>query len=78
MGNRAVITTQKDLDTHGVGVYLHWNGGYDSVKPLLDYCQMRGFAPPDRSDYGYARLVQSFLSLPFHSSKGCLRISLSF
>ena len=58
MGNRAVITTQKDLDTHGVGMYLHWNGGYDSVKPLLDYCQMRGFAAPDRSDYGYARMAQ--------------------
>lgn len=58
MGNRAVITTKKDLDAHGVGVYLHWNGGYDSVKPLLDYCRMRGFRSPSMSDYGYARMVQ--------------------
>ncbi len=58
MGNRAVITTQKDLDNKGIGVYLHWNGGYDSVKPMLDYCKMRGFRSPDESDYGYARMVQ--------------------
>ena len=25
MGNRAVIT--KDRDINGIGVYLHWNGG---------------------------------------------------
>lgn len=57
MGNRAVITTQQDLDNHGVGVYLHWNGGMDSVLPLLTYCRLRGFRGlPD--DYGYARLVQ--------------------
>ena len=32
MGNRAVIT--KDRDLNGIGVYLHWNGGRDSVKVL--------------------------------------------
>ena len=30
MGNRAVITTRKDLKD--IGVYLHWNGGRDSVE----------------------------------------------
>ena len=57
MGNRAVITTQEDLDNHGIGMYLHWNGGRDSVGPLLEYCNLRGFrAPPD--EYGYARMAQ--------------------
>lgn len=57
MGNRAVITTRQDLDHHGVGVYLHWNGGRDSVAPLLEYCRLRGFRGlPD--DYGYARMAQ--------------------
>ena len=69
MGNRAVITTQKDLDSHGVGVYLHWNGGYDSVKPLLDYCRMRGFRSPDKDDYGYARMVQVMAN--FLGGDGC-------
>lgn len=36
MGNRAFIT-HKDAQN---GVYLHWNGGLDSVKPLLDYCKL--------------------------------------
>ena len=36
MGNRAFIA-HKDAP---VGVYLHWNGGTDTVKPLLDYCRL--------------------------------------
>lgn len=57
MGNRAVITTAQDLDSHGIGMYLHWNGGRDSVAPLLEYCRLRGFRGlPD--DYGYARMAQ--------------------
>ena len=35
MGNRAIITTQKDFDNNGIGVYLHWNGGRDSVQAFL-------------------------------------------
>ena len=38
MGNRAVITTEKNFENNGVGVYLHWNGGYDSVSAFLKYC----------------------------------------
>lgn len=33
MGNRAVITTLGNPN----GVYLHWNGGRDSVAPLAFY-----------------------------------------
>ncbi|MBO4568574.1 MAG: hypothetical protein J5674_01105 [Candidatus Methanomethylophilaceae archaeon] len=58
MGNRAVITTRNDLENDGIGLYMHWNGGYDSVRPILDYCKIRGFRTPDESDYGYARLAQ--------------------
>lgn len=57
MGNRGVITTRQDLAEDGVGLYLHWNGGRDSVEAFLDYCRLRGFRGlPD--DYGYARLAQ--------------------
>lgn len=58
MGNRAVITTQKDLDNGGIGVYLHWNGGYDSVSAFLKYCELREFRPPETDCYGWARLCQ--------------------
>lgn len=54
MGNRAVITTErKDL-----GVYLHWNGGRDSVEAFLKYCELKGYASPERDTYGWARLCQ--------------------
>lgn len=59
MGNRAVITTPEDFKSEkGVGVYLHWNGGRDSVVPFLRYCKMRGFRCPENDIYGWARLVQ--------------------
>ena len=58
MGNRAVITTKENFVNNGVGVYLHWNGGRDSVEGFLKYCELRGFRDPDKDDYGWARLVQ--------------------
>lgn len=54
MGNRAVITTRKDLK--GIGVYLHWNGGRDSVSAFITYCKLKGFRPPERDNYGWAYL----------------------
>lgn len=58
MGNRAVITTEKNMQENGVGVYLHWNGGRDSVEPFLAYCSMKGYREPDIDCYGWARLCQ--------------------
>lgn len=54
MGNRAVITTRE----HEVGVYLHWNGGRDTIEPLLRYCELQGYRPPSSDDYGWARICQ--------------------
>lgn len=61
MGNRAVITASKALDVSGssdIGVYLHWNGGRDSVEAFLTYCKIKGYRPPDSDNYGWARLCQ--------------------
>lgn len=61
MGNRAVITTSTALDVKGssdLGVYLHWNGGRDSVEAFLTYCKIRGFRAPEHDNYGWARLCQ--------------------
>lgn len=53
MGNRAVITTRQKK----IGIYLHWNGGRDSVEAFLTYCKLQEFrCPPD--DYGWTRLCQ--------------------
>lgn len=61
MGNRAVITTSKNPDVqnaHDLGIYLHWNGGRDSVEAFLTYCKLRNFRPPETDCYGWARLCQ--------------------
>ena len=58
MGNRAVITTEENFDNNGVGIYLHWNGGRDSVDAFLTYCDIRGFRSPESDNYGWARLCQ--------------------
>lgn len=61
MGNRAVITASKSLSinaSNDLGVYLHWNGGRDSVEAFLEYCKLQGFRSPESDCYGYARLVQ--------------------
>lgn len=61
MGNRAVITASKALsikDSDDLGIYVHWNGGRDSVEGFLEYCKLQGFRSPEVDSYGYARLVQ--------------------
>ena len=54
MGNRAVITTKE----RKIGVYVHWNGGRDTIQPLLKYCELKGYRPPSSDSYGWARLCQ--------------------
>ena len=51
MGNRAVIKFVGEK----CGIYLHWNGGRDSVEAFLKYCELRGFRC---GDYGIARIAQ--------------------
>ena len=61
MGNRAVITASKAADvaqSNDIGVYLHWNGGRDSVEAFLKYCELKGYRSPSDDNYGWARLCQ--------------------
>ena len=56
MGNRAVITPSKDK-TAGIGIYMHWNGGLDSVVAILDCARERGYRNPESDEtYAMARL----------------------
>lgn len=41
MGNRAVITT--DYRPNSLGLYLHWNGGRDSIEAFLTYCKLHNW-----------------------------------
>ena len=54
MGNRAVITTEEKK----IGVYLHWNGGRDSVEGFLAVCKELDHRCPEDDCYGWARLCQ--------------------
>tara|TARA_R100000479_G_C6386474_1_gene203185 strand:+ start:461 stop:871 length:411 start_codon:yes stop_codon:yes gene_type:complete len=59
MGNRAVIAFVADDGTQDkdlcLGIYLHWNGGRDSVEGFLEYAKKQGLRS---GDYGVARLCQ--------------------
>ncbi len=58
MGNRAVITTEAGWRSpeNNLGVYLHWNGGRDSIEGFLKYCELHGYRSPDYDCYGWAYL----------------------
>lgn len=58
MGDRAVITTKKNYENNGIGIYLHWNGDRTSVDSFLEYCKMKGYRSPEDDSYGWARLCQ--------------------
>lgn len=53
MGNRAVIK----MEGVDAGIYLHWNGGRDTVEPMLAVAKEYGLRG---DDYGIARLTQMF------------------
>ena len=59
MGNRAVIAFQEEnwrtVQPESVGIYLHWNGGPESVTAFLTAAKELGVRP---DDYGVARLCQ--------------------
>ena len=58
MGNRTVITTKEGFENNSLGIYLHWNGGRDSVEAFLKYCELKGYRSPSEDNYGWARLCQ--------------------
>ena len=56
MGNRAVITASNSTE-QGLGIYLHWNGGIESVLAFLDTAKQLGYrSPVGDESYGMARL----------------------
>ena len=62
MGNRAVITIKEDdiniNKQDWNSLYLHWNGGHDSVAPFLHVAKLYGIRCQEDSSYAIARLSQ--------------------
>ena len=59
MGNRAVIACGKH--PKDLGIYLHWNGGPESVLAFVRAAKDLGMREPDKNgdqSYGMARLTQ--------------------
>jgi len=57
MGNRAVLTFDNPVTEDSVGIYLHWNGGAESVIAFIEAAGKLGVNMDD-PDYRLARLVQ--------------------
>lgn len=57
MGNKCIITTDKNLKSNGIGIYLHWNGDIDSVAAFLKYCKLHRYRKPENDNYGFAMLT---------------------
>jgi hypothetical protein len=56
MGNRAVIAFSKN--PYDTGIYLHWNGGPESVLAFLEVCRIRHYRDPvGDPQYAMARLI---------------------
>lgn len=59
MGDRAVITTKKNMENNGMGIYVHWNGARGYIEPFLEYCRQKGYRSiTEDESYGFARLAQ--------------------
>ena len=60
MGNRAVITIkEKNIPQEDwQSLYLHWNGGRDTVEPLLHVAKLYDIRCQEDSNYAIARLSQ--------------------
>ena len=54
MGNRAIVKPEGK----NIGVYLHWNGGINSVTAFLKYCELKGYRSFSDDSYGLARFCQ--------------------
>jgi hypothetical protein len=77
MGNRAVITTRCNNaeESNNIGIYLHWNGGRDSIEAFLKYCKIKKFRCPEDDNYGWARLCQVIANY-FGSDNGGLSVGI--
>ena len=55
MGNRAVI----EFENTGTGVYLHWNGGKDSIDPLLAVAKEYGIPTSENPPADLVQVIKN-------------------
>jgi hypothetical protein len=77
MGNRAVITTAP-YDENNVGIYIHWNGGRDSVEAFMKAAEKLGYRAPDNDGgYSLARLTGMLCTFFGLADDTCIGIGLN-
>ncbi len=59
MGNRAVLTFDRELKPTSVGVYVHWEGSPERVAKILATVRPHGRLPEDDPAYAMARLIEA-------------------
>ena len=72
MGNRAVLVWKDEnghYDDNTTGVYLHWNGGRDSIEAFLAYCGMKDMKSPSESISAGLRNFTDVVSAFFKSRR---------
>lgn len=60
MGNRALIVMQTPSEKQPLvpAIYVHWNGGIESVQAICDICRERDFRDPAQDPtYAMARMA---------------------
>lgn len=75
MGNRAIIIPNAPTEGKPVaGIYVHWNGGVESVLAFCEVCKQRGYWSPEYDDmYAMARLcgvIHEFFGITDGTSLG--------
>lgn len=74
MGNRAVITTSTE-HYKGTGIYLHWNGGIESILAFCAAAKERGYRDP-AADSSYAMARLTGLLHEFFDPRSCSSIGI--
>lgn len=58
MGNRAVVVFGEGASAPAV--YLHWNGGRESIQAFIDYLNDKGVRPDDYAAARFAQVVGNY------------------
>ena len=76
MGNRAVVTTKSATGfcEDSMGLYVHWNGGKDSITAFLKYCEMQGFKSPEIDSQSWQRMQQVILN--YNEGKSTVQVDI--
>lgn len=66
MSNSAVITTK----SRDVGIYIHWNGGLESIEAFLNVCKNIDATSPGQDEYSALATLTGVIRIFFGFRRG--------